>query len=638
MEKGIERVILKFDYLALAMIIQAFILLLFLSRKRLPVRVSREFLLLVVVNLAAIAVDSLARGVNDHWDRQAVWVIVVCNVLYYLMFILRGFMFLEFTAALCEVWERNSLSYRIVVYAPMIIMVLLVVTSPYSGWIFSLTEDGVAHGPLYDVLSWQFLYDLLLMLVMLECRAELGYGHDRTTGYVYTAALALGVFTRMAFPEVPAMSLFCAFSTALIYLGYLNPESFTDSRLNVFNYAGWKLVQKEYFRKKVHHGSLVGFVIRNYSEMRYIYGDRQFEAGLKMIGRYLNRSCRGLNVFYLGTGHFVVQSFKRFDEEVVLGRIASRFTRRWMDQHADLSLSVGMIRLERNCILPDEETVMGCIRYAFEQVRRMVSPGIAVINEQTLREYRRKTVVQQVLNSAVDEHRLQMYLQPIVRAEDEEVVGCEALARLVDFNGEIVYPDEFIPAAEQNGMIIPLGEQMFRKACAFIASERVKLSRLEWINVNLSPIQCMDDSLADRFLKIIHAHDLDARTVFLEVTEKALTDVSLLHKHMARLREEDVSFVLDDFGSFSSNLDRLKENPFMSIKLDRKMVWNYFKSPDSILPHIIAACHEMNLTVVAEGIENSHMAETLRMLGCDYFQGYYYSRPVLAAEFLENYC
>ena len=148
MEKGIERVILKFDYLALAMIIQAFILLLFLSRKRLPVRVSREFLLLVVVNLAAIAVDSLARGVNDHWDRQAVWVIVVCNVLYYLMFILRGFMFLEFTAALCEVWERNSLSYRIVVYAPMIIMVLLVVTSPYSGWIFSLTKDGVAHGPL----------------------------------------------------------------------------------------------------------------------------------------------------------------------------------------------------------------------------------------------------------------------------------------------------------------------------------------------------------------------------------------------------------------------------------------------------------------------------------------------------------
>jgi EAL domain-containing protein (putative c-di-GMP-specific phosphodiesterase class I) len=126
--------------------------------------------------------------------------------------------------------------------------------------------------------------------------------------------------------------------------------------------------------------------------------------------------------------------------------------------------------------------------------------------------------------------------------------------------------------------------------------------------------------------------------VYLEVTEKALTDVSLLHKHMARLQEEGVSFVLDDFGSFSSNLDRLKENPFMSIKLDRKMVWNYFKSPDSILPHIIAACHEMNLTVVAEGVEDSYMAETLRMLGCDYFQGYYYSRPIPAAEFLENYC
>lgn len=76
----------------------------------------------------------------------------------------------------------------------------------------------------------------------------------------------------------------------------------------------------------------------------------------------------------------------------------------------------------------------------------------------------------------------------------------------------------------------------------------------------------------------------------------------------------------------------------MSIKLDRKMVWNYFNSPDSILPHIIAACHEMNLTVVAEGVENSNMAEVLKMLGCDYFQGYHYSRPISESEFIKRYC
>lgn len=633
--------IFSFDYTAAALIMQLLILVLYLSRRRVPTRINRVFLGLIVVDLITISADFLTRRLNVYWWNCAVWKLILCNTLFYVFYILRNFLFLDFTAELCEEWEENTVLRWLAVIVPMTGMELLVLLSPFTGWIFSITEQGVAEGPLHVLIDVQFMYCVVMMLVMLERGAgrndlEL----DRTMGFVFTGSLALGGLTRIAFPTVSAVNLFSVFSMALMFFGYMNPELYTDIRTRVFNYKGWKLVLRERFhgRRTRDRGSLAGFMIRNYSEVRDIYGEKQFEAGMRLIGQYLNQQFRGMNVFYLGTGHFVIQSFRRFDEEAVLGEITSQFTRHWKDEHTDIILSAGMIRLDRNCILPDEETAIGCVRYAFEQVSRQVFFGTAVIDRQTLKEYRRKTAVRQVLNNALDENRLQMYLQPIVRAGDEKVVGCEALARLDDRNGEVIYPDEFIPAAEQNGIIIPLGEQMFRKACSFIASERVNLGDIEWINVNLSPIQCMDDSLADHFLEIIQELSVDARTVFLEVTEKALNDASVLHKHMARLREEGVSFVLDDFGSFSSNLDRLKENPFMSIKLDRKMVWNYFKSPDSILPHIIAACHEMNLTVVAEGIENSYMAETLRMLGCDYFQGYYYSRPIPAADFLENYC
>lgn len=633
--------IFSFDYTAAALIMQLLILVLYLSRRRVPTRINRVFLGLIVVDLITISADFLTRRLNVYWWNCAVWKLILCNTLFYVFYILRDFLFLDFTAELCEEWEENTVLRWLAVIVPMTGMELLVLLSPFTGWIFSITEQGVAEGPLHVLIDVQFMYCVVMMLVMLERGAgrndlEL----DRTMGFVFTGSLALGGLTRIAFPTVSAVNLFSVFSMALMFFGYMNPELYTDIRTRVFNYKGWKLVLREHFhgRRTRDRGSLAGFMIRNYSEVRDIYGEKQFEAGMRLIGQYLNQQFRGMNVFYLGTGHFVIQSFRRFDEEAVLGEITSQFTRHWKDEHADIILSAGMIRLDRNCILPDEETAIGCVRYAFEQVSRQVFSGTAVIDRQTLKEYRRKTAVRQVLNNALDENRLQMYLQPIVRAGDEKVVGCEALARLDDRNGDVIYPDEFIPAAEQNGIIIPLGEQMFRKACAFIASERVNLGDIEWINVNLSPIQCMDDSLADHFLEIIQELAVDARTVFLEVTEKALNDASVLHKHMAKLREEGVSFVLDDFGSFSSNLDRLKENPFMSIKLDRKMVWNYFKSPDSILPHIIAACHEMNLTVVAEGIENSYMAETLRMLGCDYFQGYYYSRPIPAADFLENYC
>lgn len=186
-------------------------------------------------------------------------------------------------------------------------------------------------------------------------------------------------------------------------------------------------------------------------------------------------------------------------------------------------------------------------------------------------------------------------------------------------------------------MIADLGEQMFSKACAFMASEDVKNSPLQCISVNLSPLQCVDAALANTYIGIYERYHLKPGSVFLEVTEQSLEDSSVLHKQIVRLQSEGLSFVLDDFGSMSSNMERLKENPFVGVKLDKKMVWSYMETPDFIVQHVIAACHEMEIKVAAEGIETEKMASVFRDLGCDFFQGYYYSRPVPKEEFLCRY-
>ena len=100
------------------------------------------------------------------------------------------------------------------------------------------------------------------------------------------------------------------------------------------------------------------------------------------------------------------------------------------------------------------------------------------------------------------------------------------------------------------------------------------------------------------------------------------------------LRSAGFPFVLDDYGSGYSNLTRVKHYPFIDIKLDMEVVWDYFKTRDSLLPHVVTAFKELGFTVTAEGIETREMAEILKGIGCDYLQGYYFSRPVPMSEFL----
>ena len=286
----------------------------------------------------------------------------------------------------------------------------------------------------------------------------------------------------------------------------------------------------------------------------------------------------------------------------------------------------------------EERTAPGFLRYVLSLAADPKGSDQLLADRELLSGYQRTIYVRKCLTHAIQNDEIEMYLQPLVRAKDGSLAGCEALARLRDSEGKLIGSNEFIPVAESNGMIADLGEQMFRKACAFMSNATVQESSLQWINVNLSPLQCVDASLADTYIGIYRAYHLQAGSVVLEVTEQSLTDSSVLHRQMVRLKEVGIPFVLDDFGSMSSNLERLKDNPFIGVKLDKEMVWSYMKSPDTIVPHAILACHEMGLRVTAEGIENEEMASVFRDLQCDHFQGYLYSKPIPEEAFMEKYC
>ena len=195
----------------------------------------------------------------------------------------------------------------------------------------------------------------------------------------------------------------------------------------------------------------------------------------------------------------------------------------------------------------------------------------------------------------------------------------------------------FIPIAEKSGRIIELGEQIFEKTCRFMKDWETGKTGLRWVNVNLSPIQLGRLDLADRFEAIVKKHEVNPELIHLEITEENIIDADFMSMQTEALCGKGFNLVLDDYGTGYSNLARIQNFPFTNIKLDKSLVWDYVETKSLIIPNMIDSFKHMGFSITAEGIESEEMAERMREVGCDFLQGFLYSKPISMDEFIEKY-
>jgi EAL domain-containing protein (putative c-di-GMP-specific phosphodiesterase class I) len=224
-----------------------------------------------------------------------------------------------------------------------------------------------------------------------------------------------------------------------------------------------------------------------------------------------------------------------------------------------------------------------------------------------------------------------------VESSTNKVICAEALARIRDGEGQIVFPDEFIFMAENIGEISAIGRQVMNKVCRFIREYRPEDYGIEWINVNLSPLQCMNLGLAANIVSILGEHQVEPDRIHLELTEEAMSDSPEFSQQVNNLMERGFLFSLDDYGKGYSNLNRIKQFSFSNIKLDMSIVWDYYDKRDILLPSMVQTFKAMGFRITAEGIESEDMAEVMSRIGCDYLQGFVYSRPIPMELFVQKY-
>lgn len=246
----------------------------------------------------------------------------------------------------------------------------------------------------------------------------------------------------------------------------------------------------------------------------------------------------------------------------------------------------------------------------------------------------RRMEIERLLRSETDAPRLTPWFQPIIDADKQRVVGFEALLRW-DAMGAAVSPAEFIPIAEESGMIIPIGAFVLDESCRQAAWWRSNIDNGQdlYVSVNVSPRQIASADIVDIVAACLTRHDLPPSALWLEITETVMTeDTATTAAAMSGLRMLGVNIALDDFGTGYSSLSGLQYLPVSRLKIDRQFISGLgTDSANAKLVRCITAVAEsFDLDVVAEGVETTEQLAAVRELSCSLIQGYLFSRPVPA--------
>lgn len=266
---------------------------------------------------------------------------------------------------------------------------------------------------------------------------------------------------------------------------------------------------------------------------------------------------------------------------------------------------------------------------------------VAYYSDAILLQTRKADKIESEMQQALENGEFKVYLQAKWDVQENKVAGAEALVRWIKPDGNMVYPDEFIPVFERNGFIEKLDFYMLEAVCKRMQQVIRDGGTVYPISINQSRMLLHNPEYIAHVTDILKQYEMPQKYIELEVTETALFDDKERMIHILQdLKSENIPLAMDDFGSGYSSLNVLKDMPFDILKIDRAFFSESITSESStlILQKIIEMADGLGLEVICEGVETQQQVELLREMGCRRVQGYFYARPIPMEEYIRQYC
>ena len=362
-------------------------------------------------------------------------------------------------------------------------------------------------------------------------------------------------------------------------------------------------------------------------------GHAQGDKLLTIIGYRLDKAMRDNDsVFRFGGDEFVaIVNFSTAHDEVE--KIAAELIKIIAEPvllentHVYVTASLGVSMYPNNA--DDAESLVKYADTAMYEAKKEGKNQYVFYQETYNKAHLRRLSYESQLRSAIDKEQLQIVYQPVVNLNNFATQGTEALLRWQLNEDTIVSPDIFIPIAEYSGQIIEVGEWVLRNACKQNKLWRESGASKLNIAVNVSPYQLFDPTFPQLVQKILAEFDIPPHCLDLEITESmTVSDNNVFLKTLNELSEMGVRLLMDDFGTGYSCLSYLRQLPFDVLKIDKSFVSDY----DTIASTIIAMGKQLDMKIIAEGVETQSSLNLLKQQQCDFAQGYFFQRPVSAKD------
>lgn len=591
--------------------------------------------------LLCILVFILLSAILDVWSSVANSYLIyspsVKKILSYSFLFVHNFLPFFFTSYIVVVfgtYRQKKSIYWLWFFLPLCCSLLFLTLNPVFQWIFYYDSEGTyRHGTMvYGLYFSAFIY----VLIAFDCiirHKEAVILSKRIAMCFFLGTTIMATVIQMMFPQL----LIELFFEALAFLGILvtieNEDEIFNGITGVFNRKAFICDSETFLANRTLYEMLT-LKLPDLNYYNSALGIKFMNQVLYDIAGWLTEIDRKINVYDCENGHFCLIYFDESKREEIINAVHRRFEEAWSVDDIDIQFTVQI------CVasIPADTDTLEKLLLIVDTPFTKREKESEIISVERFGCYKRELQVEHAVEKAIQKRSFQVYYQPIWDCATGRIHSAEALLRLFDEELGMVPPDEFIPLAEKNGTILQIGEFVFEEVCRFYSEHQLDTIGIDYIEVNLSVVQCMNKRLTATFVEILKRYGLDSSRINLEVTESAVANsMEALESTLKDLRAAGFSFSMDDYGTGYSNFSYMLDMPFEIVKLDKSILWSADKNPKAeiILRNTLNMIKEMELKAVVEGVETEEQKELLLGLQCDYCQGYYFSKPVNRTLFLQ---
>lgn len=488
--------------------------------------------------------------------------------------------------------------------------------------------EGIIYGAQFIALAFSLSLGILQRKKLSKVR--------QLNIYFFATLNIIAILIQFFVRRIQLSNFALAIAVMLIYVTLQRPEDELDATSGAFNARSFN--RRGNMRISANqHFFVFTMEINNMTVVNSSFGLNGGNQVIKEVADRLRGLLKKGQYLYRLSGVRFAVMFNTFEEyEYFASRYSGIFEKPVSVANTEVHLTAIACLIDFPEVTNRLSEVEDLIRYYRNSIN--VSEDIIIADANAIEKARRRELVDFAIQKAINNKSFEVYYQPIFCVTDNTFSGCEALIRLKDDELGFISPDEFIPIAEQNGKIIEVGRFVIEHVCSFIKGRELAKLGIRFVDINLSVIQCMHPEIISDIEQTLKKYDVPRSMVNLEITETASAQsYAMLQTKLNELHSNGFTISLDDFGTGFASVEYLINFPFDVVKLDKSLVWAYMstKKYEPILQHYMPMLHSLGTKIVAEGVETKQMVDALVALGCDYLQGYYYSKPIPEDQFIE---